>query len=287
MTQLIVQAGSGSIRRLSPHRNPGLEIVFIRRGHLTWRTEDLEESVTQGMVYFTLPGQLHGSTREFEPGHEWIFAVISASPTRNGKLAWHPDLPFTTAEAREISPLLTGAKRHAFPATPVLGPLLAELVRETHDPGALHHAKLRHLAAAAIIELVRSVAGERNRTAGHARAAVEMRMLSLIEKLKADPCKKWTLTELAASCKLGRSRFSTLFVKLTGDTPVRFLNSLRVQQACRMLRETRIPVTRIAHDCGFESSQYFARVFKQFTGGLDARAYRNEKQKASPAKDSG
>ena len=120
-----------------------------------------------------------------------------------------------------------------------------------------------------------SVAGERNRTAaGPARAAVEMRLLALIEKLRADPCKKWTLTELATSCKLGRSQFSTLFVKLTGDTPVRFLNSLRIQQACRMLRETRLPVTRISLDCGFESSQYFARVFKQFTGGINAKSYR-------------
>lgn len=263
------------MRRLAPHRNPGLEIVYIRRGHLTWMTENLEESVTPGMVYFTLPGQLHGSSREFEPGHEWIFAVISANLTRNGKLAWHRDLPFSAAEAREISSCLSNAKRHAFAATPALGPLLSELVRESHDPGVLDRAKVRHLAAAAIIELVRSVAGERHRTASHARAAVEMRLLALIEKLRANPCKKRTLTELATYCKLGRSQFSTLFVKLTGDTPIRFLNGLRIQQACRVLRETRLPITRIAHDCGFESSQYFARVFKQFTGGLDARGYRN------------
>ena len=275
MPPLIVQAGNGSMRRLAPHRNPGLEMVYIHRGHLSWRTEDLEELVTPSMVYFTLPGQLHGSTRDFEPGHEWTYVVISASLTRSGKLAWHPDLGFHAAEVREISTRLLGAKRHAFVATPALGPILVELVRETHDPGTISPAKVRHLAAASIIELVRSVAGERNRTAaGHARAAVEMRLLALIEKLQADPCKKWTLTELATSCKLGRSQFSTLFVKLTGDTPIRFLNSLRVQQACRMLRETRLPVTRIALDCGFESSQYFARVFKQFTGGIDARRYR-------------
>lgn len=282
MPPLIAQAGSGSLRRLAPHRNPGLEIVFIRRGHLTWRTEDLEESVTPGMVYFTLPGQLHGSTREFEPGHEWIFAVISASLSRHGRLVLHRDLPFSSAEARDISCCLSDAKRHAFPASPALGTLLAELVRETHNPGALHRAKVRQLAAAAVVELVRSVAGEQRRTTGLARAAVELRVLSLIEKLRAQPCKKWTLPELAASCKLGRSRFSTLFVKLTGDTPVRFLNRLRVQLACRMLRETRLPITHIALDCGFESSQYFARVFKQFTGGLDASSYRIGKLPYTP-----
>jgi hypothetical protein len=27
-------------------------------------------------LYFTLPGQEHGSVTEFEPGHEWFFVVI-------------------------------------------------------------------------------------------------------------------------------------------------------------------------------------------------------------------
>lgn len=278
MPPLIVQVGRGSIRRLSPHRNPGIEIVLIRRGHLSWRTEEIEESVTPGMVYFTLPDQLHGSAREFEPGHEWIFAVISASRSKRGRLILHPDLPFSAKEVAAIASCLTGAQRHAFPASPAMGALLEELVRETHDSGALHQAKQRQLAALVVIELVRSVAGGKSQTLAHARAAVECRVLALVEKLKAQPCEKWTLPELAASCKLGRTRFSALFIKLTGDTPVRFLNDLRVQKACRMLCETQLSITRIALDCGFESSQYFARVFKQFTGGLDARSYRNEKQ---------
>jgi len=273
---IIVQSGSGSIRELPLHKNLGLEIIVIRRGQLAWRTEDVKEWVTPGTVYFTLPGQIHGSEHEFEPGHEWVFAVISASLDKNKKLRFHSDLPFLAKEATEISRWLTGCKRHAFLASPTLGDLLSELVREVWERGEFHRAKIRLLAAAAVIELVRSVAAGRSAKPVQVRPAVENRVLAVIEKLQKQPGEKWTLPQLTADCRLGRSQFSTIFLRLTGDTLIRFLNRIRIQLACRMLRKTNAPITDIALKCGFESSQYFARVFKQFTGGLDARTYRNQ-----------
>jgi len=273
---LIVQSGSGSIRQLPLHKNLGLEIIFIRRGQLAWQAEDVKENVIPGTVYFTLPGQIHGSEHEFEPGHEWVYAVISASLDKNKKLRFHPDLPLPASEAAQISKRLTGSKRHAFLASSALGDLLSELVRGVRQREDLHRAKVRLLAAAVVIELVRSIAAGKSVEPVHARPATENRVLAVIEKLKQRPGEKWTLPQLAADCRLGRTQFSTIFIRLTGDTLIRFLNRIRVQLACRMLRETNTPITQIALECGFESSQYFARVFKQFTGGFDARTYRNQ-----------
>lgn len=284
MPPLIVESGSGSIRQLPLHKNLGLEIIVIRRGHLAWRTEDIKEWVTPGTVYFTLPGQIHGSEHEFEPGHEWVYAVISTSLDKNKKLKFHPDLPFSAKEAAEISRSLTGCKRHAFLASPALGDHLSELVREVGQRNDFHRAKIRHLAAAVVIELVRSVAAGKSVEPVHVRPAAENRVLAVIEKLQKQPGEKWTLPQLAADCRLGRSQFSTIFLRLAGDTLIRFLNRIRIQLACRMLKETKASITRIALECGFESSQYFARVFKQFTGGIDARTYRILKSgQCSPA----
>ena len=227
------------------------------------------------MVYFTLPGQLHGSSAEFEPGHEWTFVVLAADWRRDGSLRLDPNIPLDSSERREISSILTAAQRHAVLATAALTHLLPELVSEVRAPGRLHPAKVRHLAASVVIDLARSLSEARPHRHAHARATVERRVLALMEKLAASPCEKWTLDALAKECGLQRTRFSSLFLKLSGDTPIRHINRLRIQQACRLLRETRLPVTRIAMDCGFESSQYFARIFKKFTGGIDARTYRS------------
>ena len=80
---------------------------------------------------------------------------------------------------------------------------------------------------------------------------------------------------MSAACGLGRSQFAGLLKKVTGDTPVTFLNRLRVQRAQELLRQSAKPVTEIAFEVGFNSSQYFATVFKEFAG-MEARTFRKE-----------
>lgn len=55
-----------------------------------------------------------------------------------------------------------------------------------------------------------------------------------------------------------------------------YLNRLRIDRARVGLRNTAASITDIALDCGFCSSQHFARVFRQFTG-MTALEYRQKK----------
>lgn len=279
MAPFIVQFGTGSVPRLPPHQNPGLEIVLIQRGRLAWQVEGREEEVTPGSVYFTLPGQLHGSSHEYEPGHEWIFVVIAATRNVEGKLSFHRGLPLARREAAHVSTVLTGTRRHAYRAAPTLDVMLVELIRELSDPGVFHDEQVGRLAAVVVLELARCVEAGQRAASGSVVGRAEHRVRRLVERLRAHPEQAWSLDALATECGLGRSRFSDLFLEVTGDTPIRFLNRVRIELARKRLRETDRPITQIALDCGFETSQYFARVFKQFSEGLDARRYR-EKMRA-------
>jgi len=58
----------------------------------------------------------------------------------------------------------------------------------------------------------------------------------------------------------------------TGIQP--YLRKLRLGEAQRLLRGTRLGVGRVARECGFSSSGYFIRVFKQSTGKTPDR-FRN------------
>jgi AraC-like DNA-binding protein len=78
---------------------------------------------------------------------------------------------------------------------------------------------------------------------------------------------------MAKRCGLGRTRFAALCRRITGDSPLTLVNRLRVDRAKQALKATEAPVTAIALECGFGSSQYFARVFRRFTG-MEARGYR-------------
>lgn len=276
MGNVIVQFGRGSLASLRSHRNPGLEIVYVSRGHLLWQTEGRVEAVSAGSVFFTLPHQEHGSVEEFEPGHSWHFIILAPAEKRGGVL---PDgLGFTTAEARAISEVLAGSVRHSFRASPELPWILPALVREMEAPG-MHHVPLAaSLTRAAIIGLARSIAREPGHHEPGVLSGTQQMIRSLVDRIAREPQQDWTLGRMASAAGLARSQFSKRFIEETGDTPVQFVSRMRIRRARQLLRETDWPVTRIAMECGFETSQYFAGVFKKFSGGMTARAYRSKPQ---------
>ena len=59
---------------------------------------------------------------------------------------------------------------------------------------------------------------------------------------------------------------SRVYKKITGFTFVEYLNSVRIKEAQRLLRESALNITQIAEKTGYESITHFGRVFKDITG---------------------
>ena len=70
-----------------------------------------------------------------------------------------------------------------------------------------------------------------------------------------------TVETLAELVNLSAGHFSKLFKSVTGDTPIGFLNMLRLQKARVMLMNDVLNLTEIALSCGFNSSSYFSACF--------------------------
>lgn len=68
---------------------------------------------------------------------------------------------------------------------------------------------------------------------------------------------------LAAEFGMSRSHFSHLFRERTGLTPAHFATEVRIQEAIRMLLDTRVPLQTIAEACGFSSASHFCKVFRR------------------------
>lgn len=269
----IPRFGRGSARTLPTHRDLGLEIIYLEKGALNWHVEGRIERVTAGSVYFSLPWQEHGSADEFEPGHHWHwvqFALTGRIDRPRRRFGFHPDLGIPESTARKISARLTGTPRRCFPATPRAAWLLPTMVAELAVPGQPDPAYVSALGRLAILELLRCID---HASPGHPVDAASGRVESFVTRLRDECDRPWTLESMAGVCALGRSRFATLCRRTTGDSPVVLVNRLRVDRAKTLLRTTDHSITEIAHECGFSSSQYFARVFRHFTG-LDARGYR-------------
>ncbi len=75
-----------------------------------------------------------------------------------------------------------------------------------------------------------------------------------------------TLDSLSAYAGFSRYTLSRMFRQHTGSTFTQYLNKRRVTMAEELLASTKMPVTQVALQCGFNSIATFNRVFRDVRG---------------------
>ena len=86
-----------------------------------------------------------------------------------------------------------------------------------------------------------------------------------------------SLSMIAENFAVSESHFSRQFKAFTGFGVNEYISTVRVKNAEKMLVTTRMPITDIAQRCGFNSSSYFASVFKKVRGISPGEVRRNRR----------
>jgi AraC-like DNA-binding protein len=90
----------------------------------------------------------------------------------------------------------------------------------------------------------------------------------LLEELRArvlaHPRRRFGIKTLASERDMSATAFSHFFRSRTGTTPARFMTEARVQLAAHLIETTRMPLARIASECGFANANHFGKVFRRF-----------------------
>ena len=84
-----------------------------------------------------------------------------------------------------------------------------------------------------------------------------------------------TLNDVAESINLTPTYLSRKFRRVTGVTFKEYVNFIRIRQASQMLLTTDDSVTKIATNCGFNSSNYFKDCFRR-VNGVSPRTFRKQ-----------
>lgn len=86
---------------------------------------------------------------------------------------------------------------------------------------------------------------------------------------------KINLKELADSVNLSIHHFCRTFKQITGKTTTDYINGVRLNKSIYYLKQTNLNVTEIAMKCGFDSINYFSRLFKKYYD-MSPTEYRKE-----------
>lgn len=82
------------------------------------------------------------------------------------------------------------------------------------------------------------------------------------------------LLEMAKNLGTNKRTLNRRFKKATGTTPSSYLNEVRMNFACDLLKNTDLSVLEVAHFSGYKDNSWFAARFKRWSGSTPG-AYRN------------
>lgn len=71
------------------------------------------------------------------------------------------------------------------------------------------------------------------------------------------------IAQMAELCNVSESHFRRSFYEITNMNPLEFVNLVRIQKACGLLKKTQYSMDIIAARCGFENTATFTRNFKK------------------------
>jgi len=240
---------------LRDHRHrDAMEICFLIKGRQTYRVGKRNYHLCGGDVFITFPNELHGT---------------GGAPEEKGVLYWmalkwpgrkHPFLGLSPAHGTDLFQSLLHLNQRHFRGSWKMKKHLDAITLCYHQrPSTLQSVTMANAVVAFLIEVISAA------HSAHRNATKEsfQTIRHYIEEHLTEPL---PIPALAAQARLSVPRFKARFKEEYGVPPGEYIMRTRIAKACERFSQSRATITEIAYDLGFSTSQYFATVFKRYTG---------------------
>jgi len=123
------------------------------------------------------------------------------------------------------------------------------------------------LVKSALLELFALLLEEVTPSKGHRLSRLPVAVQNAIEFMSLNyRTQGLRLGDVARAAGLSEDHFGREFSAATGETPMRYLRRIRIEQSRYLLEHTAMLVEEIAWEVGFTDQFHFSRVFKRETG---------------------
>lgn len=250
------------------HCNEGIEIGYVAAGRLPLGVGDKQHMVEPGNLTITRPWQRHRVGNPNVPASHYSWIILDVGMRRpNQPWIWPKWLLYSKNGLKRLTDMLRRNEQPVWRADRKIG-MCFERLDETvaRGGGDANQARLKILINELIV-LLAELLESRNPHLDDSLPSSERTVRLFLENLDRRIDEPWTLDSMAEACGLGRTHFASCCRKLVNVPPVEFLTNRRLHGAAELLTgNPEMSVTEIAFRCGFQSSQYFARVFRERQG---------------------
>ncbi len=253
------------------HCNEGLELTYLAAGTVGFATELFKGDLKSGSLTVTRPWQPHCVGNPNVNASNLIWLILDVG-VRQPHQTWHwPSwLSLTNSDLRRLTRILRQNEtpvwqvNHELRETWLKIGRLVEMNSETQI-----YSRLQVYISELLIELLgllQDKAPKLEKFLSSSERSVDL----FLKRLANDPdlaanCQ--SVGHMAKYCNFSEARFSQLCQQLVNQTPGRYLSHIKIKHAKEHLRlSPNMSITEVAMASGFNSSQYFATVFRQLVG---------------------
>lgn len=215
------------------------------------------------------------------PGYQALF-VVEPAMLKEGHSARH--LTLNMDDLGKAKELAEGMEKELYGDLPRRRALRFEdrfRSRFSHLPGRRNPDGHRFMAMTNFMALVGLLA-----RAYHAKPTVEsgriMKIGQVIAHMESHFDENLKIPELARMVGMSDRNFYRFFHRVKGESPLSYLQRLRVAKGARILQTSDKSVSEAALECGFNDSNYFARQFRRILG-VSPRQFQNGKGNSAPS----
>lgn len=250
------------------HHHASFELYYLLRGEREYFIEDRFFGLTEGDMVLIPQNMLHrtagkGASRYLIYFSE-AFLQRFFTPTALGPLLSDHPVVFRPDE---------GEREHL---QPVLAAMLAEYQRARREQTPRNDP----LLAGYLYQLLFSVAYAANTYVPHEYA--DDRIARVVKYINENYSQIGDIGEVAEHFFISKFHLCRIFNKNLGIPLITYLNTIKIREACEMIRAGKLNLTEIAMRCGFNSSSYFCKVFKS-EKGLSPTEYKKQCRKQTEA----
>ena len=248
-----------------PEKHNFWELVYVDSGDITAITDGLGQTLTQGQVIFHKPNEIHAHVSNKKvPNNMLVIAFTSDSPA----MAFFDKKVFTLEKTtRTILRLFTEEAARALRKIPSDYENKNPLDFSSSPAGSVQ--LLECYLIEFLIMLKRSNENLINKFAysEDTRNAGRNSLLDLIiGYMKENVYTSLSLNEVCAQFLVNKTQLCDLFGNNLGESPISYFNSLKINEAKKLLRADELSVSQIADKLGYVNIHSFSRAFKNQIG---------------------
>lgn len=247
---------------LKKHLNPGIEVCYSWDGKFTWDIEGDAVTLNPGDVSVTCPWQEHsGKDNTMNMGTLTWIIITPRVFTRNGRLQLGGWSQLGPVEEKKMGRILAHLNQPVVRDLPLAGTIFRDIHTELKAQEIGWQARVNYLVCDLLVQITRRLA-----TPKPDRKEADTPLAPVLALIQGDLAHPWTVEELAQAARLKTTAFTRAFKSATGAAPLRYVIERRVDKARDLLLNSGLPITDIAFELGFSSSQHFANTFKKHVG---------------------